>query len=198
MRSSRHHLTLILAGTCILYLFSGCAKAPDQELAAAKAAFKAAQDAEADKYMVNNFQNVKKALEAAEAEITLQNGKFIGRNYAKAKQYIKSATDLATEITAEAPKAKEAMISQIKENLQLSKNMLKETAKEIKAASRSKGKKIIAEMKANLSAAESAAVQAAADFDAGNIQSASEKLGQVQRLIKKITDNLSSSGDNLM
>lgn len=198
MRSSCHHLTMILAGICILYLFSGCAKAPDQELVAARAAFKSAQDAEADKYMVNNFQNVKKALEAAEAEITLQDGKFIGRNYTKAKQYLKNATDLATEITAEAPKAKEAMISQIKENLQLSKSMLKETAKEIKAASRSKGKKIIAEMKANLSAAESAAVQAAADFDAGNIQSASEKLGQVQRLVKKITDSLSSSGDNLM
>jgi hypothetical protein len=195
----RHQVILLFAAMWVLFSLSGCAKAPDEELAAAKAAVKAAQDAGADKFMANNFRNVQKALEAAEAELALQNSAFIlSRNYTRTKQFLKNATDLANEIKNEAPAAKEAMTNQVRENLELAKGMIKEAAADIKRASRSKEKKVIAKMKEDLSAAESALTRADAEFQAGNVLGASENLGNVQRIVKKITDNLSSSSESLM
>ncbi|MBD3320800.1 MAG: DUF4398 domain-containing protein, partial [Chitinivibrionales bacterium] len=88
----------VTAAFCI-GLLSGCAKAPEKELAAAKAAVKAAEDAEADQYMPNNFQNIQKALTSAETEIAIQNKKFfLARSYETAKQLLKNTTDLASDI----------------------------------------------------------------------------------------------------
>lgn len=200
MRSFHRLISVAVVGACILGFFSGCAKAPDQELAAAKAAIKAAQDAEADKYMPNNFQNIQNALSSAEAEIKLQNSAFVlSRNYGKAKQLLQNATDLATQVTSEAPGAKADMKAQIEEGLTSAQKMAKETRVDIRKAPRSKGKQVLAQMTVDLDAAESALAQAAADFAAGNILDARKKLSDAQKLLKKIFDQLSTSGtDGLM
>ncbi len=200
MRSFYRLIPVVVAGACILGFFSGCAKAPDQELAAAKAAIKAAQDAEADKYMPNNFQNIQKALVSAEAEIELQNNAFIlSRKYGKAKQLLKNATDLSTQITAEVPGAKADMKAQVEEGLSSAQEMAKETRVDIKKAPRSKGKQVLAQMAVDLKAAESALTQATADFAAGGILDARKNLSNAQKLLKKIFDQLSTGGtDGLM
>ena len=121
-----------------------------------KQLIKAAQDAEADKYMANNFQNAQKALTAAEEEIALQNTAFIlTRKYTKAKALLNNATELAVQIKAEAPKAKDEMRTQVQANLSAAQEMVKETRGDIKKATRSKGKAVVAQMKVDLSAAES-------------------------------------------
>jgi hypothetical protein len=200
MRSFHRLILVTVAGVCIFGFFSGCNKAPDQELAAANAAIKAAQDAEADKYMPVNFQNVQKAMASAEAEITLQKSAFfLSRSYTKAKQLLGNATELAKQITAEVPQAKADMKAQIEENLASAQRVTKELRVDIKKAPRSKGKEVIAQMKADLDAAEIARDQAAADFAAGNILNARKKLGNAQKLLKKVNDQLSTSGtDGLM
>jgi hypothetical protein len=199
MRSFRRQVTLFVAGVSILFSFSGCSKEPTAELAAAKAALKAAQDVEADKYMAKNFQNMKKALENAEGEIALQKSKFIlNRKYKIVTQNLVKITEVATEIKNEAPKAREATIAQVKENLGLVDGMLKETANDIKKPSRSKDKNLIAELKSDLSAADSAAVRAKAEYEAGNVLGASEHLATVQSYIKKITDTLKPPKDEPM
>ena len=76
--------------------------------------------------------------------------------------------------------------------------MLKETANDIKKASRSKDKNLIAELKSDLSAADSAAVRAKAEYEAGNVLGASEHLATVQSYIKKITDTLKPPKDEPM
>jgi hypothetical protein len=177
----------ISAVACIVFIFSGCAKAPDTELATAKAAIKAAQDVEADKYMAKNFKNVIKALETTEAEIALQNRSFfLSRKYTKAKQLLKQTTDLAIEIKNETPKAKEEMAATVKENLPIVRDMLKLTALNIKKAARFKDKHIIAGLNAELSSADSVTARAAVDFEAGKLLSASESLSNVQITIQKI------------
>ncbi len=182
---------LIIAGICAMYLFSGCAKAPDAELAAARAAVKAARDAEAEKYMAKNFENAQKALAKAEEEIALQKKAFImTRKYKRVTEMLKNTTVLATEISNEAPKLKAEMIEQVKENLGLVKGMLQATENDIKRNARSTDKTVIAGLKAELSTADGAAKQAAADFEAGNVTGASENLAIVQQQIKKITDTL--------
>ena len=200
MRSFRCIITVAVTGACILGFFSGCAKAPDQELAAAKTAIKAAQDAEADKYLPNSFKNLQEALVSAEVEIKLQNSTFVlSRHYEKAKQLLRNATDLATQITADAPGTKADIKAQVEEGLTSAQEMAKETRVDIKKAARSKGKQVFAQMTADLDAADGAIAQAAADLAAGNILGAREKFAHAQKLLKKIFDQLSTDGtDGLM
>lgn len=182
-----------------MYLFSGCAKAPDQELADAKAAIKAAQEMEADKYMAKNFQNLLKALETAEAELSHQkNTFFIARKYTRALKLLKNTTALANDIKKETPRAKELMASTVKENIPIVKDMLKLTANNIKKASRFKEKHIISGLKAELASADSITARAVADFEAGNILGASEDLTSVQITIKKIMDILLNADSEMV
>lgn len=194
----KRKINLIIAGTCIVYLFSGCAKAPDAELAAAKAALKAAQDVEADKFMSKNFQNVQKVIEEADKEIAKQKSSFfLTRKYTRVTKLLVNATTIATEIAKDAPEAKKNIVAQVTENLALSKSMLKETAEDIKKASRSKDKSVIEELNAILSTADSAATLAATDFAAGDVLKASEDLNRVQALIKSITDQLKVKSEEM-
>jgi len=192
MRLFSRKVNLIIAGTCVAYLFCGCAKAPDAELAEAKAALKAAQDVEADKYMAKNFQNVQKVVEEAEKEIAKQKSSFfLTRKYTRVTKILKNATDIAKEITADAPKAKETIVSQVKENLTLSKSILKETQNDLEKASKLKSKKsLVPDLKIELKAADSIAAVAASEFEAGDIFKASKSLDEFQASIKRITDQL--------
>ncbi len=191
MHSLKRTVTVIVAGTCILSSLSGCSKKPDAELAAAKAAIQAAKDAGADIYMSKNYQNIQKAFENAELEIAKQESKFVmNRKYKQATELLKKTASLATEIAGEAPKVKEAAISQVKENLGLVDGMLKETAADIKKCARKKDKAVIEELKADLANAEAAASRAATEFKGGDALKASESLNEVQMYIKKITDTL--------
>jgi hypothetical protein len=196
MRSSlKRKINLVVAGTCVLYFFSGCAKAPDAELAAATAAVKAAQNAEADKYMAKNYQIVLKAMKASEDELAKQKSSFfLTRKYKRATSLLVQTTTLATEIATEAPKAKAEITATVKENLTLAKTMLKGLSNDITRLKK-KNKALFEELKADLSAADSATISAAADFDAGNTLAASEKLATVQQTINKITRNLQPPKD---
>lgn len=191
---------IVLVSMSMLFILSGCTKPPDEELAAAKAAIKDAKSAEADKYMPNNFKNLKKALASAEAEIALQNSNFfLSRNYSKAKQLLRNTTDLAKQVTADAPKAKADMIAQVENGLTTAKKLAKETRVDIKKAPRSKGKKVIAQMKKDLKIAENELSKASTEFSSGNILGAWKNLTKAQQLLKKIFDQLSTSGtDGLM
>jgi hypothetical protein len=200
MRSSYRLMPVVIAATSILGVLSGCAKAPDEELAAAKAAVEAAQEVEADKYMPNNFQNVQKALASAEAEIALQEKAFVlSRKYGKAKRLLNNATTLATQMKDEVPAAKADMKARVEANLAAAQEIAEETRVDIRKAPRSKGKDVLAQMRVDIDAADGAIAQAAADLAAGDILGAAQKLGNAQRLMKKIADGLSTGGtDGLM
>lgn len=200
MRLHYRLLSILVMGIYMLVLFSGCAKVPDQELAAAKAAIKAAQSVEADKYMPNNFKNIQKAMTAAETEIGMQNIKFVlSRNYGKAKGLLKNATDLAKQVESEAPETKVKIKMQVEAGIASAQRMAKETRVDIKNARRSKEKQVLAQMKTDLNTAENGLTQAASDFASGDIIGARTKLSGAQRLLKGIFDKLSTDGtDGLM
>jgi len=197
MRLFSRKVNLIIAGTCVACLFYGCQKAPDVELAEAKAALKAALDVEADKYMTKNFQNVQRVVEEAEKEIAKQKSSFfLTRKYTRVTKLLKSATDIAKEIAVDAPKAKENIVAQVKENLALTKSMLNETENDLKKASKLKSKKsLVPDLKNELKVADSIATDAAAEFEAGDVLKASKSLDEFQASIKSITDQLKGQPD---
>ena len=195
MHFIRTIVSLTIAVTMLPGVFSGCAKAPEQELAAAKAAVKAAQTAEAEKYMPNNFKNVQKALEAAETEVVQQNNSFIlSRNYSKAKKLLENVTNLAADLKNEAPKAKAEIVTQVEEGLVAIQRKAKDARVDVKKAPRSLGKKVKEKMAADLDAADSAISQASTLFSEGNVIDARQKISDAQRLLKGISDKLSTGG----
>ncbi len=185
----------IIVFNCIVCgLASGCAKAPDKELAEAKAAIKAATDAEADKYMAKNFQNVLKGLEAAEAEIAKQkNSFFLSRKYTYATQLLKKTTVLAKEITSEVPMTKQNMEETLRNNLSLADELIRITSNNIKKSSAFKNKYLIAALKEDLKTAEKTAASASEALKAGNILGASNDYNRFHELITQITEKISSN-----
>lgn len=80
----------------VAVLAVGCAKPPQQELDAMKAALAAAEQAEAPKYAPADWDRAQQAVNAANAEVEAQNAKFaLFRSYTKAKQLIADATAAA-------------------------------------------------------------------------------------------------------
>ena len=74
----------------------GCAKPPQQEIDAAKAALAAAEQAEAPKYAAGEWDKAQQAMNAVNAELEAQQAKFaLFRSYTKAKQLMADATNAA-------------------------------------------------------------------------------------------------------
>jgi hypothetical protein len=80
----------------VAVLAVGCAKPPQQEIDAAKAALAASETAEAPKYAADAWDKAQQADAAVKAELEAQQAKFaLFRSYTKAKQLIADATAAA-------------------------------------------------------------------------------------------------------
>jgi hypothetical protein len=89
-------ITGLLFVSMISVAMIGCAKVPEQELNAAKAAVDSARTAQADKYVPTEFAAAQDSLNAAVAEIEKQkSGNPLSTNYDKAKTMLVAATNAA-------------------------------------------------------------------------------------------------------
>lgn len=110
----------------------GCAKPPQQELDAAKAAVAAAEQAEASKYAPDAWDKAQQSMNAVNAELEAQNAKFaLFRSYTKAKQLIADATNAANAAKDAAVAGKEkakndaqAAIDAVKTSLEKAKQYI--------------------------------------------------------------------------
>ncbi len=199
MFSLKRSICLLSTLTLTVSLFSGCAKAPNAQLEAAREAIKTAKDAEADKYMANNYNNLLKALEASEEEMATQNeSPFFARRYKVAKTMLEKTTALAQEVTKEAPQAKERFIALVKENIPIAKENLATSAKSIANVAKTKDKEVVEELKAELSAADTIMTAAIKDSEAGDFFSASARIDSIQATVKMITETLKPKDENAM
>jgi hypothetical protein len=174
-------------------LYSGCAKAPEAEVASTKTAIEAAKTVEADKYLAARYANAVKAFEAAQAEIDTQNTEFVlTRNYAEAKRLLDIATTLATALQADVAGAKEQMKVDVTASIEAAKAAIEESRGDMKKARRPK--KVVAEMKENLEAAGALLVEAADEIEAGNVVGGRDKVGQANKKLKKVADRLATAG----
>jgi hypothetical protein len=142
---------VMAASLVAAFLFLGCAKAPQQEIAAAKASVEAAQAMKADVFAVDQYAAAKGFLDAAMAEVTVQNAKSpVSRNYEKSTKMLKetvAAADAAKNAVA-ANKAK--LLADVKASLAAAQAMAADAKKAIEGAA--KKNKDVAELGANLDA----------------------------------------------
>jgi chromosome segregation ATPase len=127
----------VLVGLLVLVvaiLAVGCAKPPQQELDAMKAAMQAAEQAEAPKYAAAEWDKAQQAVNAANAEVEAQNAKFaLFRSYTKAKQLIADATAAANAAKEAGIAGKEKAKNEAREAIDAAKAALT-TAQEALAA----------------------------------------------------------------
>jgi hypothetical protein len=94
MRKSHVFVGVLLLVSAVLAV--GCAKPPQLEIDATKAALTAAEQAEAPKYAAEAWDKAQQGMNAVNAELEAQNAKFaLFRSYTKAKQLIADATNAA-------------------------------------------------------------------------------------------------------
>ena len=89
--------TIVLA-TCVLLILgiAGCSKAPSQEMTTAQTALSSAESVEADLYAPEAMAAARDSLEAAQAAIKAQEGKWAPlRRYGKSEKALASATAAA-------------------------------------------------------------------------------------------------------
>lgn len=104
MRTNR----LVLAGSLLVLavVFAGCAKPPEMEMKDSQTALDDARNSsQADKWASSEYSAAKGSLEAANAEVAVQNERFaLMRNYDKAKELLAAAK-------VDADKAKTAAVA---------------------------------------------------------------------------------------
>jgi PBP1b-binding outer membrane lipoprotein LpoB len=79
------HSVLVMVVVALAFVFVGCAKPPDAEKSAAKAAMDAAVSAGADKYAVTDFESAKGRWDAAESQMANKDYKEAKQSYIDAK-----------------------------------------------------------------------------------------------------------------
>lgn len=102
-------LAVLGVAALTLVVAAGCAKPPQQEIDALKAAMTAAEQAEAPKYASDAWSNAQQAMNAVNAEVEAQANKFaLFRSYTKTKELIAAANQSAEAAKQAGAAGKEA------------------------------------------------------------------------------------------
>ncbi len=173
----RAKMLLPLLVVCLLALLIGCAKAPQQEIDAAKAAVDAAKAGEADRYAADQFNAAQDSLDAAMAEVDQQNAKFaLTRNYDKASQLLKSATESANAAAAAVAANKEQVKTEATDLIAQAQTAVSDAQALMKRAPRGKeGRAALEAIAADLSAVETSVAEANAALTGGDFLTARDK-----------------------
>lgn len=191
----RKYFFITLSLVLSLVLVSGCAKAPQQAVDDANAALAAAKQAEADRYLVDEFKAAQDSLNAAVAEIEAQNSKFaLTRNYDKASKLLASATALANQITSQVDAKKEevkAAASQLFTDLQTGLTEAKDLLK--KAPKGKEGREVLDAIQGELTTVENSLVEVTDLLNRGDFISAKDKLMAGLQKVNSVKEELNQA-----
>ena len=135
---TRNRMMILLFVAAVV--LAGCAKPPQMEIDAAKAALDASR-ASAAEYAASSLSAAEDALNQLNAELKAQEDKFaLFRNYDKAKELSMAAKAAAEKAAADAEAAKEAVRAETVSLLESAKTSLTEVTEMIAKAPRGKGR----------------------------------------------------------
>lgn len=151
-----------------------CAKPPQADIDAAKAALDAAKAAEADIYAPEALRGAEDALNAVQTEVDAQAAKFaLFRSYEKTKELVASAKAAAEKTQADADSMKEMVKNEATALLTEAATELTAAQELLKKAPKGKGSKAdIEALKGDLDAVQPMIDGAQASFDAGKYMDA--------------------------
>ncbi len=165
----------------IVLVFTNCAKAPEEEINAARAALDTARQAEAETYVAEDYRNAEDALKSAMTEVEAQEGKFaLLRSFDHATELLTKAEQEANDVAAKAETAKEEARESAEGLLANAQMAIDEAQAALKTAPSGKGTKAELEaMKSELDTLAAALSDAQQSFDVGDYLGAEAKAQSV-------------------
>lgn len=192
---SNKNLFVSLGLVVLLILVVGCAKAPQQEVDAAKAALTLAKDSEADRYLADEFKAAEDTLNAALAEIEAQNSKFaLGRNYNRAKALLASSTEMFNLANSKVEARKEEVKAEGQQLMLDLQAALSEAKTLLKKAPKGKeGREVLQAFQNDLMAVETSLGEVTTLMDSGDFLGAKDKLSAGLNKVKSIIEELNQA-----
>jgi len=192
---SKKYFLLTLGLVVVLSLITGCAKAPQQAIDAAKTALESAKIAEADRYLPDQYNAAKDTLDAALVEIETQNSKFaLKRNYDHAQQLLTSVVNLAGKAAAEVAIKKEEVKNEVAQMVTNLTTGIEETKVLLKKAPRGKeGREVLDQMSVELTTLENSINEVNSLNEAGNYIDAKDKAAAIATKVNSIKEELQNA-----
>jgi hypothetical protein len=171
-------------------IITSCAKAPQAELDAAKAALEQAKVAQADMFLVSDFNALQDSINKATTEIEAQKSKLLG-NYKTAKQTLATTAAMATELVEKTALKKEEVKQEILASQAEIAGLMEENIKLVAMAPKGKeGKEAIEAIKSDLASIESSTPEIQTLVDSNNLIAAQTKASAVKQKATAINTEL--------
>lgn len=166
-------LMAVLVGLAMVATLSACGKPPVEEINATKAAVEAAAGEGAAKYVADDYKKVNDELNAALAEVKVQEEKWF-KNFDKSKQLLATAKADAEALKAKTVTVKEQLKQQAAADLAAAQTAVAEASALVAKAPKGKGTAAdIEQMKADVAGLEAALAGIQPQIDAGDYVEAS-------------------------
>jgi hypothetical protein len=179
----------IVAATLI---FTSCAKAPQAEIDAAKAALEQAKTSQADLYVEADFLAVQDSLNAVMVEIEAQSSKLF-KSYGNAKEKLVVITTQATELVAKTDVRKEEIKTEVATAEAATVALIEENNMLVAKAPKGKeGKEAIEAIKLDLTGITTSVSEVPALIGSGDLLGAQTKVNAAQQKATEINAELKS------
>lgn len=186
----------IVCAMAVMALFvTGCSKAPQAEIDAAKGALEQASVAEADVYAADQYAAAEDAMKALEAELTVQEEKSsLFRRYGKAKELAAEVTTASAAAADAAVAGKQQVQAEAADALAATRELLAEVQKMLAKAPTGKGTKAdLAAMKADLEGVATALDEADAALAAGGFMEAKTGADAAREVLEQVQADITAA-----
>ncbi len=182
----------VLSIVAVSLIFTSCAKPPQAELDAAKAALEQAKAAQADLYVEADFLAVQDSLNAVQVEIEAQSSKLF-KSYTKAKEKLVVVTTQATELVAKTEVRKEEIKTEVATAEAAVAVLIEENnALLAKAPKGKEGKEAIEAIKLDITGITTSAAEVPGLVASGDLLGAQTKINAAQQKATEINTELKS------
>jgi chromosome segregation ATPase len=190
-------ISVMLLGLALVVTLSACGKQPTEEMNATRASIDAAVSEGAEKYTPEDLKVVNDQMEAALAEIKVQDDKFF-KNYDKAKEALAKAKADADSLKGKVATVKEEMKNSAIALLGEATTAIADAKTALDSAPRGKGSLAdIEAMKADVAGLEEALNEIQPLIDAGEYASAVEKATAIKSRAVAVSDEIKAVQEKL-
>ena len=174
----------------VTLIFSSCAKAPQAEMDAAKAALEQAKVAQADIFLETEFVAIQDSVNKAATEIQSQKSKVFG-NYKGAKQTLENVNTQATDLVEKTEVRKQEVKNEVVATQAEIVSLMEENNKMVEIAPKGKeGKEALAAIKSDLTSINASASEIQALLESNELIAAQTKANAVKQKASGINAEL--------
>lgn len=189
---------VFIAVVAISLIITSCAKAPQAEMDAAKAALEQAKVAQADVFLTSDYQALQDSINKATTEIETQKSKMFG-NYKVAKQTLANVTTQATTLVDKTTAKKEEVKKEVVDAQAQIALLMDENSKLVELAPKGKeGKEAIEAIKSDLASINASSPEIQTLLDSNDLIAAQSKANAVKQKAEGINTELKTVMEKYM